>query len=307
MPGCRVPVGDVMNSPCLFGEVLFDCFPDGSHVLGGAPFNVAWHLQAFGCHPLFISRVGDDELGHEIKARMQKWGMRTDGIQTDPVHATGSVDVVLQDGEPTFHIVADCAYDHIAADQLPDIQAGLIYHGSLAVRNVESLEALNRLKQLVQAPVFVDINLRSPWWRPAEAVALLTGARWAKLNEHEVDELVSTDESLTSKAHALMRTCGLELLVLTLGKQGACVIGPDGESPRVEPSSGESVVDTVGAGDAFASICIVGLVNNWDINTTLQRAQQFASAIVGIRGATIEDESFYQPFLRQWHLPGSND
>ena len=33
---------------CLFGEVLFDHFPDGKRVLGGAPFNVAWHLQAFG-------------------------------------------------------------------------------------------------------------------------------------------------------------------------------------------------------------------------------------------------------------------
>jgi fructokinase len=290
----------------LFGEALFDCFPDGSHVLGGAPFNVAWHLQAFGFHPLFISRVGDDELGQEIKARMQKWGMRMDGIQTDPVHATGTVDVVLQDGEPTFHIVADCAYDHIAADQLPDIQADLIYHGSLAVRHAESLEALNRLKQLVHAPVFVDINLRIPWWRPAEAISLLTGARWAKLNEHEVDELADAGESLTSKAYTLVRRCGLESLILTLGKKGAYVIGPDGETPRVEPSSGESVVDTVGAGDAFASICIVGLINNWDINTTLQRAQQFASAVVGIRGATTEEESFYRPFLGQWNLASSN-
>ena len=33
--------------PVVFGEVLFDCFPDGSRVLGGAPFNVAWHCQAF--------------------------------------------------------------------------------------------------------------------------------------------------------------------------------------------------------------------------------------------------------------------
>ncbi|MGD9171680.1 MAG: carbohydrate kinase, partial [Candidatus Thiodiazotropha sp.] len=32
----------------IFGEVLFDCFPTGEQVLGGAPFNVAWHLQAFG-------------------------------------------------------------------------------------------------------------------------------------------------------------------------------------------------------------------------------------------------------------------
>ena len=52
--------------PIIFGEVLYDCFPDGQAVLGGAPFNVAWHLQGFGLNPLFISRVGDDPLGHLI-------------------------------------------------------------------------------------------------------------------------------------------------------------------------------------------------------------------------------------------------
>ncbi len=31
---------------CVFGEVLFDHFPDGRRVLGGAPFNVAWNLAA---------------------------------------------------------------------------------------------------------------------------------------------------------------------------------------------------------------------------------------------------------------------
>ena len=53
-------VGDPRARPAVFGEVLFDCFADGTRVLGGAPFNVAWHLQAFGEAPLFVSRVGDD-------------------------------------------------------------------------------------------------------------------------------------------------------------------------------------------------------------------------------------------------------
>ena len=58
---------------CIFGEVLFDHFADGKRVLGGAPFNVAWHLQAFGEAPHFISRVGDDAEGDEIQAAMRDW------------------------------------------------------------------------------------------------------------------------------------------------------------------------------------------------------------------------------------------
>ena len=59
--------------PWIFGEVLFDCFPDGSRVLGGAPFNVAWHLQALGLEPLFLSRVGRDAAGREIRTAMGEW------------------------------------------------------------------------------------------------------------------------------------------------------------------------------------------------------------------------------------------
>ena len=66
----------MMSNPPIhvFGEVLFDCFPDGRRVLGGAPFNVAWNLQAFGLAPQFISRIGDDADGKEIHALMTDWG-----------------------------------------------------------------------------------------------------------------------------------------------------------------------------------------------------------------------------------------
>ena len=67
--------------PLIFGEVLFDEFPDGSCVLGGAPFNVAWHLQAFGLQPLFISALGEDEAGQQIVAAMRAWGMDLSGVQ----------------------------------------------------------------------------------------------------------------------------------------------------------------------------------------------------------------------------------
>jgi fructokinase len=49
---------DLRGRPLVVGEVLFDVMPDGNRILGGAPFNVAWHLQAFGLKPLLITRVG---------------------------------------------------------------------------------------------------------------------------------------------------------------------------------------------------------------------------------------------------------
>jgi fructokinase len=62
------------------------------------------------------------------------------------------------------------------------------------------------------------------------------------------------------------------------------------------------VVDAVGAGDGFASVLILGLIRNWPVQQTLDRAQAFASAIVGQRGATARDPGFYAPFLDDWRL-----
>ena len=104
-----------MNQKCLciFGEVLFDHFPDGKQVLGGAPFNVAWHLQAFTQPACFHSRIGIDAEGAQIKSAMEKWGMTTKYLQEDPERSTGMVNVMINNNEPAYDIVPHCAYDAI--------------------------------------------------------------------------------------------------------------------------------------------------------------------------------------------------
>jgi fructokinase len=60
------------------------------------------------------------------------------------------------------------------------------------------------------------------------------------------------------------------------------------------------ILDTVGAGDAFSAVFIVGLLREWEISLTLRRAHRFAAAICQIRGAIPEDKEFYKPFLNEW-------
>ncbi len=293
---------DHQPCPLIFGEVLFDQFEDGSVVLGGAPFNVAWHLQAFGRQPLFVSRVGDDSFGRRIRDAMQKWGMSTAGLQKDSTYPTGLVSIHIKDDEPSFDILADRAYDHISASALPPIKPSLIYHGSLAVRHSNSATALAAIKQRFAAPVFIDVNLRPPWWQPAILENLLQQASWAKLNDNEVDILIEGDAAPEDKARELLHRFDLATVILTLGAKGALAITQQNEQGSVAPPQTLSIVDTVGAGDAFSSVCILGYLEHWSLATMLQRAQTFASAIVQIRGATISDKDFYQPFINDWRL-----
>ncbi len=288
--------------PLIFGEVLFDQFEDGSAVLGGAPFNVAWHLQAFGMRPLFVSRVGDDSYGRRIRDDMQKWGMSTAGLQKDSAYPTGLVSITINNDEPSFEILADRAYDHISAGALPPVNPSVIYHGSLAIRHPDSATALSSIKQRYDAPVFIDVNLRQPWWQHEVLNELLKNATWVKLNNDEINLLIEGDALPIDKADELLRRFNIKTVILTLGAKGAIVLALNGTQSSITPSQTINIVDTVGAGDAFASICILGQLRQWPVSTMLERAQEFASAIVQLRGATTNNREFYQPFIDKWQL-----
>lgn len=290
------------HGPVIFGEVLFDRFPDGASVLGGAPFNVAWHLQAFGLAPLMVSSVGDDELGAGVRDAMDHWGMDTRGLQTDHDHPTGSVAVELAGNEPHYTILDQCAYDFIDPARLPSIEAAqLLYHGTLALRNECSREALEQLRKALDTAILLDVNLRDPWWDREEALALADAADWVKLNADELELLYDGDAAGThARAHGFLRRHDLEGLVVTLGAKGALACTATGETTQVEPLAAQEIVDTVGAGDAFTSVLVLGLVHGWPLTATLRRAQDFASRVVVQRGATIHDPAIYRGLMRNW-------
>lgn len=299
---------DTQQPPLVFGEALFDCFPDGTEVLGGAPFNVAWHLAAFGMGPVFLSRVGKDTLGERIEIAMREQGMTTLGLQHDPAHPTGTVKVSLTAGEPSYDIVADRAYDHIDAAELPALpEQSLLYHGSLALRQPGSASALRALRGRLDPAVFLDVNLRDPWWQKEQLAELLEGATWVKLNADELALLAPLGDAVESQARQLREQYSLEAVFATLGARGAVALTSDGGISRVRPEGALQVVDAVGAGDGFASVLILGLLQRWPIQQTLDRAQAFASAIVGQRGATVQDKGFYRPFIEAWGLADRAD
>lgn len=290
---------------CVFGEVLFDHFPDGSRVLGGAPFNVAWHLQAMGQSPYFISRVGNDDPGEAVYDAMRRWGMQVDGLQRDTHLPTGQVQVSLLEGDPQYTIVENCAYDAIETPTLR--QCGLLYHGSLAARSTRSAATLDYLRGIQPDRVFIDVNLRPPWWNRKQLLDLLRGAHWVKLNHDELCQLDESGAPERDRARHFIKLYDLEGVVVTHGAKGAEIVLADGERMAVAPQMDVQVVDTVGAGDAFSAVMIIGLVQQWPPALILQRAQEFAAAIVGRRGATVSDRGFYSGFLRDWGLRGPSE
>jgi fructokinase len=289
--------------PVIFGEVLYDCFPDGQAVLGGAPFNVAWHLQGFGLSPLFISRVGDDPLGHRVRDAMHNHGMDTSGLQLDSSHPTGKVTITLSDNSHSFEIIPDQAYDYIDQGALPPMpDSTLFYHGSLIARSPVSAQTLAVLGTRYTRKRLVDVNLRSPWWQQQQVLELVDGAWLVKLNDEELRQLVPVADNDASRMQQLIKNAGLQLLLLTRGAAGAELLTAAGDRFQVTPDAVTDVIDTVGAGDALTSVLIMAVLQGWPYQQALERSQAFASAIIGRRGAIVEEPGFYQPFIDAWEL-----
>ncbi len=294
----------------LFGEILADIFPDQT-ILGGAPFNVTRHLNAFKLHPVLITRTGNDVLRDELMREMNRLELDISGVQYDPLYPTGQVKVILENGNHRYEILPDQAYDHIHAGLTHMITMALkpdmTYFGTLAQRGMESRLALDKFLSDGKSPRFLDINLRKPWYNKHTIKRSLLRTDILKMNEEELDVIAQyfkvKGEDKPQIARLLADQFDISKVIVTNGDQGCWLLDEGRRLLSTGPGKiGQPLVDTVGAGDAFAAVFILGLLSDWDMQLTLLRANQFASAICGIRGAAPQSLDFYTRFRNEWSL-----
>ena len=285
-----------------FGETLVDQFRD-RNVLGGAPFNVACHLGALGAHPVLVTRAGKDALGDQLVQAMSERGLDLRGVQRDPARPTGRVKVTETARGHAFDILSDQAYDHIHASLARMVGLSLhpqmVYFGTLSQRG-DSRRALRELLATVDACAFLDVNLRDPWVDADTLRWSLQQARVAKLNEDElvrIGDLFSLDGATPqARAAVLMSGFNLQRLVVTCGAAGAWTRDAAGRIESVAGTPLSQVVDTVGAGDGFAAVFMLGMLRGWPLAKQLARADAFARALCGIRGAVPASQDFYRSY-----------
>lgn len=291
----------------IFGEVLADLFPEQT-ILGGAPYNVARHLQAFGLRPLLVSKVGADAHGDAIEKEMQASNMDCRGLQRDVHYPTGQVKVTFTPLGHQFEILPNQAYDVIDAHPVLNLLAAalpdMLYIGTLALREMTTRRVAQALLEQMTCPVFCDINLRAPWFS-AEVIALvLNHAHTLKINHEElavIAQMLGIHGSPEAQAKALQKQYDLTNILVTCGEQGSWWLTPTQTILNTAPVALVTpFVDSVGAGDAYSAVAIIGLLQGWTSQIILQRASVFAAAICGVRGAVPTDKKIYTVFLNTW-------
>ncbi|MCA1789565.1 MAG: carbohydrate kinase family protein, partial [Thioalkalivibrio sp.] len=91
-----------------------------------------------------------------------------------------------------------------------------------------------------------------------------------------------------------------EAVILTAGADGAGIHTTGGARFQQAAPRLVDLQDPVGAGDAFASVVILGVLEGWSWPVTLERALGFAAAVCTLQGATSSDPAFYASARRLW-------
>ncbi|MEZ6063169.1 MAG: PfkB family carbohydrate kinase [Planctomycetaceae bacterium] len=275
------------------GEVLWDVFPTGPR-FGGAPANFA--CASAGLSPAakvsMVSGVGRDELGRQARRELQDRSVETTYL-AESDRPTGTVHVELDDaGHADYRFADNTAWDCLTwSAVLNDLAAATdaVCFGTLGQRSDASRLTIQQfVKSVPNASLrILDINLRPPFFTGDVILESLALANVLKLNDEElpvVARLCGVSGTDAQIVRTLSETFGLRAVAVTAGAAGAMLL-VDGEL-RELPGVTVSVVDTVGAGDAFTAATTLGLLAGRSADDILQHAVKVAAFVCTQRGAT---------------------
>lgn len=272
-----------------FGEVLWDKLPGGI-MPGGAPMNVAVHLNQLGISAAIISRVGKDEAGSDLVRYIDNKGVDTLYIQVDETYPTGTVDADTSDPKDVkYTINAPVAWDFISEDA--DVENAItgsqvLLYGSLASRNKVSASTLERLLKKAGYCVF-DVNLRAPHYTREGVEKLMEAAHMVKMNDAELKLIASwysASSEVTQQMEDISRRFQLQTLCVTFGEQGARLL----ENGHLYTHGGYTVdvADTIGSGDAFLAALLTQRLGNRPPGSRLKYACAVGAYVASQAGAT---------------------
>ena len=235
--------------------------------------------------------MGKDKDGEGLLSAAQSLGLSDTYIQQDSEHPTGTVVVaVAEDGQPTYRITPDVAWDHLAWDaalELLAVKAEAVCFGTLAQRHPVAQATIRRLVRSARnALTIFDVNLRQDFYDRAGIETSLKMARWVKLNDEELvvlGDLLEIHGTPSQLLAELRRRYGPELICLTRGAAGCLVQTADEQVAA--PGIKVQVVDTVGAGDAFTAGLLCAVLEGKDLAEAAAFANRLAARVAAAPGA----------------------
>ena len=274
------------------GEILWDNLPSGAKP-GGAPMNVALHLNRIGQNVAITSKVGNDEQGRKLITFLEDTGLNTDLIQIDETLPTSEVLVHLdENNNATYEICEPVAWDNLTLTESlikKAKESGLYIFGTLASRTSKTRETILSLLEN-DAVKLIDVNLRQPYDTREIVEKLILKSDIVKLNDEELGVFGQWYNKHKHDEKSLVKwfaeQYNSKMVCVTKGDKGALLYS-NGEFFE-HPGFKVNAVDTVGAGDAFLAGMVAALFEGKTNDKALEFACATGAFVASKAGATPE-------------------
>lgn len=309
----------------LYADQVGVPFPEVEHFsayVGGCPANIAVSARRLGLRVAMLSAVGQDLVGDFVLRFLDGEGIDTRTIVRKPGTRTGAAALSIQppDRFPLVYYRDNAAdvqlnIDDVLAAPIADSRALLVSGTGLSREPSRSATILAlELGRAAGTRTLIDLDLRADQWADPRTFGITVRTVLPLIDvvigtEDEIRAVVLQDAAQMTVSHgqvssahiagnldqaiARVLSAGPEVLVVKRGRQGATVCELD--CPPVDvPGFAVEILNTLGAGDAFAGGLIYGYIQGWDWPRAA-RLGNAVGAIVVTRHACAND----MPFLNE--------
>jgi len=273
-------------------EELYEAMAQGQEASGGSAANSMAGVASFGGRAAFIGKVGDDQLGRVFAHDIQAIGAHYDTAPLTGSAATGRCLInVTPDGQRTMATFLGAANLLGPGDVDPKVieSAKITFLEGYLFTPEEARKAFAKAAGLARASDrLIALTLSAGFVVESFRETLI------EFIETQVDILFANEEEITAlwraksfdEAVAATRP-HVKIAALTCGAGGSVVIGGD-ESHQVAAEPIDRLVDTTGAGDAYAAGFLYGLARGRALNTCGRLGSIAASEVISHYGARPE-------------------
>lgn len=263
-----------------------------SKTLGGSAANVAVAVARYGRPSALLSRVGDDPFGVYLREELDRLGVDNRFVSIDPTFKTPLTfcEMFPPDSFPLYFYREPSAPDLQISEEDIDpgvvTQVPLLWFTATGLSEEPSRSAHHRLLERrgrVSHTIF-DLDYRPMFWSdPEEArVEVSRALEYATAAVGNLEECyVAVGESDPDRAAAALLERGVDLAIVKQGPRGILAKTPT-ETIHVEALS-VTVVNGLGAGDAFGGALCHGLLSGWSLEKTLTFANAAGGIVAGRR------------------------
>ena len=296
MPLDVITLGETMVSFAAQEAGALDAAANFTKIVAGAETNVGVGLARLGLKVAWVSRLGDDSFGRYIRRALEAEGIDCTAVATDTTRPTGFMlkSRALEGQDPVVEYFrrgsAASALSRADFDESRFLAARHLHvtgiTPALSASCAELVEHAMKAMRAAGRTVSFDPNLRPKLWPGREAMAAhlnrLAGlADWVLPGLAEGRLLTGLEAPEDIAAFYLAH--GAKAVAIKLGAEGALWRTAAGGG-RVAGVPVARVVDTVGAGDAFAAGLISGRLEGLDWPTAIARANWVGAQAIQVVG-----------------------